>query len=275
MSKHQPFAVLTVLSGLFAAAGTGPAVPSVLAQGPDNPYATQQDVESGQRLFARHCSRCHGLNAGGGERGPDISTGEFQHASSDAGLFNVISNGIADTEMRGIYRTRSDQSVWQIVAWLRSLGAGARVAVAGDPAAGGAVYSGKGDCSRCHMIAGAGGRHGPDLTTIGNRRSPEQLRSDLVDPDARVQPQWWRVRATVRDGPVVEGLRMNEGTYSIRILDGADNLWSLAKRDLVASERIEASSMPSYADALTDSEILDLVAFLYNLTGSANGGGAR
>ena len=47
------------------------------------------------------------------------------------------------------------------------------------------------------------------------------------------------MRVTHLDGTRVEGLRMNEGSYSVRILDGDDKLWSFLKRDLRGSERIE------------------------------------
>ena len=71
---------------------------------------------------------------------------------------------------------------------------------------------------------------------------------------------------THRNGTRVEGLRMNEGTYSVRILDMDDELWSFLKKDLLVSERIETSSMPAYGDTLTDGELEDLVAYLYGLT---------
>jgi putative heme-binding domain-containing protein len=116
------------------------------------------------------------------------------------------------------------------------------------------------------MIDGKGGLHGPDLTDIGDRRSPDELLSDLVDPNERVRPRWWRMRVVHRDGTAVAGLRMNEGTYSVRILDEDANLWSFMKRDLRERERIETSSMPSYAGTLSDGELEDLVAYLYGLT---------
>ena len=238
------------------------------AQEQANPYTAGLDVRTGQQLFTRHCSLCHSVGATGGDNGPDLTTGVFRHASTDAGLFNVISEGVPDTPMRGINRNRTDQTVWQLVAYLRSLSGGERVAVAGDPSAGERLYRGRGNCSSCHRIDAEGGRHGPDLSTIGDRRSPEELLSDLVDPDERVQPRWWTMRVTHLDGTRVEGLRMNEGTYSVRILDGDDNLWSFMKRDLRESERIETSSMPSYAGTLTDGELEDLVAYVYGLSTS-------
>ncbi|HIC54070.1 MAG TPA: c-type cytochrome, partial [Gemmatimonadetes bacterium] len=107
--------------------------------------------------------------------------------------------------MTAFRRARSDQDVWQLVAYLRSLSGGPRVEVPGDPAKGERLYRNKGGCTSCHMIDGAGGLSGPDLSTIGARRSPEDLLSDLVEPDERVMPRWWRMRVVHRDGTPVAG----------------------------------------------------------------------
>lgn len=257
-----------VLLATVSPNGTGAALS---AQATANPYQAGVDVRAGSALFDRHCSRCHGITGTGGEDGPDLTSGQFRHANSDAGLFGVISEGIPDTQMMGLRRGRTDQAVWQLVAFLRSLSGGVRVEVPGDPARGLTLYAGKGDCSRCHMIDGEGGLQGPDLSTIGSRRNPVDLASDLTTPDERVQPAWWRMRVTHQDGTTVEGRRMNEGTYSVRILDADDRLWSFMKRDLVESERFEESSMPSYADTFTDAELDDVVAYLYDLVRSDPG----
>ena len=260
LHKNLPLGVMGVLiAGLTGGLATGLAAQA-------NPFTDVPDVRAGQQLFNRQCSVCHGEGAAGGEVGPDLTTGDFRRASTDAGLFNVISEGIPNTAMMGVNPTRTDQSVWQMVAYLRSVSGGERVAVAGNASAGERLFRGRGDCSGCHVIDGEGGRQGPELSTIGDRRSPDELLSDLVDPDERVQPRWWTMRVTHLDGTRVEGLRMNEGTYSVRILDAEDNLWSFLKRDLRESERIQTSSMPAYAGTLTEGELEDLVAYLYGLT---------
>ena len=260
LHKNLPLGVMGVLiAGLTGGLATGLAAQA-------NPFTDVPDVRAGQQLFNRQCSVCHGEGAAGGEVGPDLTTGDFRRASTDAGLFNVISEGIPNTAMMGVNPTRTDQSVWQMVAYLRSVSGGERVAVAGNASAGERLFRGRGDCSGCHLIDGEGGRQGPELSTIGDRRSPDELLSDLVDPDESVQPRWWTMRVTHLDGTRVEGLRMNEGTYSVRILDAEDNLWSFLKRDLRESERIQTSSMPAYAGTLTEGELEDLVAYLYGLT---------
>ena len=58
---------------------------------------------------------------------------------------------------------------------------------------------------------------------------------------------------------------MNEDTYSYRLLDADENLWSVTKRGLRERERIETSTMPSYDGDLSASELDDLIAYLFSL----------
>ncbi len=250
--------------GIVVVGLVGGVAAGLSAQAPaTNLFTSTDDVQTGQRIFNSQCAICHGVGAIGGDVGPDLTTGEFENASTDTGLFNVISGGVPGTAMIGINSNRTDQTVWQIVAYLRSF-TGDRVEVDGDATLGGQLF--RGNCTGCHVIDGEGGRQGPDLSTIGSRRDPDQLLSDLVEADERVQPRWWTMRVTHLDGTRIEGLRMNEGTYSVRILDTEDNLWSLQKRDLRVSERIETSTMPSYGTRFSEGQLENLVAYLYGLT---------
>jgi putative heme-binding domain-containing protein len=261
-----PSRVPAVLLALAFALGgwTAP----VAAQDTDNVYTSRLDVRGGRRLFRAQCSTCHGLNGTGGEEGagPDLTTGRFRHASTDAGLYRVIRDGVEGTAMIGVGADATDQSVWQLVTYLRTLGAVADVAdLAGSPEAGVRLFAGKGDCARCHIVNGQGGRLGPDLSDVGRRRDPDELAADLRDPGAEVDPRWWTMRVTRRDGSVIEGLRMDEDTFSYRIMDAEENLRSFSKYGGASYERITTSTMPGYAQALTTSEVDDLVAYLFSL----------
>lgn len=251
-----------LVAGLLVAAWAT----SLTAQEAATPFANSGDTAAGENLFRVHCGRCHGRDARGG-RAPDLTTGRIL-ARGDAGLFDVIADGIPGTEMPPLHRTRSDRSVWQLVAYLQALNQTPEdVSLPGDRSAGEALYRGKGACDRCHMVEGAGGRLGPDLSRIGERRTPDVLRADVLQPQREVQPRWWSMRVAHVDGTRVQGLRMNEDTYSVRIMDENENLWSFAKLDLRESERIETSSMPSYEGELTAHEVDDLVAYLFSLRG--------
>jgi putative heme-binding domain-containing protein len=233
----------------------------------DNPFTAGLDVRTGGRLFLRQCSRCHGQDAKGSDEtgAPDLTTGRFANASTPTGVFNVIRNGVDGTAMLPISPTSSDQSVWQLVAYIDSLNAALDVDLPGNPSAGRQVYEGKGACARCHMENGNGARLGPDLSRVGERRDPDELASDLVDPDEDVNPRWWTLHVTRADGSVIEGFRMGEDTFSLRLMDQDENLWSFSKNEIRSYERIETSTMPSYDETLTSAEMDDLVAYLFSL----------
>ena len=230
----------------------------------ENPFTTPLDVRMGGQLFRRQCGRCHGRDAKGGELGPDLTSG-FQNASTDAGLFTIVREGLPNTQMMGISRTATDQSVWMVVSYLNGLNDTTDVELPGSVEAGMQIFNGNGNCSSCHMVNGKGGRRGPDLTRVGNRREPDQLVSDLMTPDEDVRPRYWTVRVTREDGSMVEGLRMNEDTFTLRLMDEEENLWSFSKGGVRSYERIETSIMPSVEGALTASEVDDMVAYLFSL----------
>lgn len=246
-------------------AGTG-AVATARAQESDNPYTSRIDVRMGRGLFEAQCASCHGLNATGGPEvvGPDLTTGEFRRASTDTGLFAVIRDGVNGTSMVGLGADAPDQSVWQLVTYLRSLDPMVAVAaVDGSATAGQQLFTEVGECVRCHMVGGQGRRLGPDLSDVGSRRTADELRADLTDPDAEVDPRWWTVTVTREDGTVVDGLRMSEDTFSLRLMDADENLHAFSKLEVASYDRRMTSTMP--ATTLTDTEIDDLIAYLVSL----------
>ncbi|MBV6430438.1 MAG: Cbb3-type cytochrome c oxidase subunit CcoP [Bryobacteraceae bacterium] len=233
-----------------------------------NPRTAPEDVAAGGRIYRSHCAECHGLKGEGG-RGPDLTGAEYRHGGSDAALFKTIGNGVPGTQMPGVYY--EDHQIWQIVAFVRSLASGGgRLKIAGDPSAGEKIFHGKGGCAGCHMVRGRGGRFGPDLSAIGSSRSPSNLRASILNPSDDLPMRWWIVEATAKSGASYRGLRLNEDTYTIQLLDFRKDLVSLRKTDL-ARLHVESktSFMPAYEGKLAPGEISDLVAYLYGLRGKA------
>ena len=254
--------LLTVaLGGLFLATGGS------FAEDAGNLYNTNFDINAGLRYFERQCSRCHGFDAKGNDEtgAPDL-TGRLTRASTEVGIFNIIRTGIPGTAMLPVASDLPDAQVWQLVAYIGSLSTNpANINLSGSLTNGASLFTNKGDCNSCHMIDGQGGRQGPDLSRVGERRSPEELLSDMLNPHADVAPRWWTIRVTDKSGLVREGLRMNEDSFSVRIIDDDANLWSYPKNQIASFERVEESTMPSYTQALSDSEVDDLVAYLFSL----------
>lgn len=240
----------------------------VEAQESDNPFTGRVDARMGQRHYESQCSNCHGLTATGNPEvgGPDLTTGQFRTASSDAGLFRVIREGIRGTAMIGINPDASDQAVWQVVTYLNSLSpADSLDDLPGSPAAGRQLFESKGDCARCHIVHGDGGRLGPDLSQVADRRRSAELRSDLTDPNTEVAPRWWTILVTRQDSSVVRGLRMHEDSFSLRLMDDQEQLRSFSKSEIDSFERDKSSTMPSYEQSLTSQELDDLVSYLLTL----------
>ena len=237
------------------------------AEDAGNLYNTPFDINAGERYFERQCSRCHGFDAKGDDEtgAPDL-TGRLTRASTNVGVYNIIKEGIPGTAMLAVGANLPDAQVWQLVAYIGSLSTDpANIDLPGSATAGNALFTGKGACDSCHMVNGQGGRQGPDLSRVGERRDPEELLSDLLSPHQDVAPRWWTMRVTDSDGTTREGLRMNEDSFSLRIMDAEANLWSFPKRQIQSYERVEESTMPSYSQTLNDSEIDDLVAYLFSL----------
>jgi putative heme-binding domain-containing protein len=243
---------LLLLSSVALAAGTEPKVKL------PNSHA---DLLRGEKLFQVHCALCHGPK-GEGSRGPMLAKAKLSRVTDDAALLKILEEGIRGTEMPGA-DALSDHERRQVAAYVRSLGKVALKPVPGDAAHGAEIFRGKGSCLGCHSIRGEGGVAGPDLSAIGDSRSPAYLRESIVNPGAAVPEGYLLVTVVPNSGEPVTGVRMNEDSFSIQIRDSNGRAWSFWKKDLARVEKQRGKSpMPSYQGQLGDGELTDLVAYL-------------
>jgi cytochrome c oxidase cbb3-type subunit 3 len=159
--------------------------------------------------------------------------------------------------------------VWQVAAYVRTLGRVEGSKSPGNPRRGQQIYAGKGDCGRCHTIAGRGGAIGPDLADIGARQDAAYLRTSLLDPDASVPLEFLQVHVVTKDGRRMTAVRLNEDTFSIQVRDLSNQVHSFWKSELTeVVKEPKRSLMPSYKSVLTAEELDDLVSYLESLQGS-------
>jgi cytochrome c oxidase cbb3-type subunit 3 len=227
--------------------------------------SSRADMIHGEKLFQVHCARCHGPK-GEGSRGPTLIRARLIHAPDDAALVAVIDDGIRGTEMPGA-EAMSHHEILQTAAFVRSLGKVPQQPVPGDPARGAEIYRTKGNCGACHSISGEGGVAGPDLTQIGEARSPAYLRESIVDPQAAVPEGYVRLTVVLpMNGYSVTGVRVNEDSFSIQVRDDSGRSYSWWKSDIARIDKPkDKSPMPSYRGQLSDPELTDLVAYLASL----------
>jgi putative heme-binding domain-containing protein len=261
MSTIMRSGALIMLIALFRSPSTTVTVPppsSVQAS------AIGADMTAGKHLFERHCAVCHGIEGNGG-RGPGLNRVQLAHAPDDVALKSVISEGISPDMPAGWFLT--DEDVANLAAYVRSLSKIPSEPLPGDAVRGARVYS-KGGCSNCHIVAGAGFGYGPELSNIGIRRSAPYIRKTIVKPGTTMPEGFLLVEAITPTGDKIEGIRVNEDTFSIQIKDATGQFHSLRKEDLKElKKRSGETPMPSYERVFNTSELDDLVAYLASLRG--------
>jgi putative heme-binding domain-containing protein len=209
---------------------------------------------------------------GTGGTGASLNRARLRRAADQQALVALIKDGIPGTEMPETWQM-DDREIRQVAGYVRSLGRAEVTPLPGDAAKGKTLYT-KSDCSRCHSVKGQGGTLGPDLTEVGARRGAAHLRRVVLDPgsskllDSYGYLAFLSILVATHDGRVVEGVRVNEDSFTIQIRDAQNQLHSFDKRELAQTKREpEASVMPSYAKAFSGGEIDDLVAYLSSLRG--------
>jgi putative heme-binding domain-containing protein len=263
-NKTRIQATMTLLwfSSAFVLTAQTPPEPS-----PQPSNLTSQDLARGKQLFEAQCAPCHGIHGTGG-RGANLALPTLKHAADDAALFSVIRYGIENTGMPETWQM-TDREIWLVVAHVRALGRVAAETLPGDPLKGKLLFETQG-CSTCHIVNGTGGGLGPDLDEVGARRSASHLRQCLLSPASALPAGFMMIRAIRQDGSAVEGIRVNEDSFTIQLLDLSGHFHSLRKRQL---QRLDYQSgttpMPSYRNKLSSLEIDDLIAYLAGLRGKS------
>lgn len=107
---------------LFAGAGDGMWLTKVPdnQRGRENPFAGQPDsIAAGAKLFRQNCANCHGSEALGTQKYPNLHS-EQVRAATDGELEWLLKNGSMKNGMPSWSRL-PEQQRWQIVSYLKSL----------------------------------------------------------------------------------------------------------------------------------------------------------
>jgi cytochrome c oxidase cbb3-type subunit 3 len=258
-----------LVSVLTALCAVNAAIAGAQAMKPDQKSSSA--APNGKQIFASNCAACHGLDGKGSERAPNIADGADVRAMSRGQVFRIIQNGIPSTGMPG-FHTLSSAQIDALVTHLRSLG-GAKTAtqqLPGDREAGKILFTGKAECSHCHMVAGAGGFIASDLSEYGRIQSAEEIRSAIAGTiDSRIGPVR-TATVTLHSGDKYVGRVRNEDNFSVQLqtLDGTFHL--LSRNDVASLEYDPKPMMPSdYKSTLTAKEIDDLVSYLMSVAGES------
>jgi cytochrome c oxidase cbb3-type subunit 3 len=231
-----------------------------------NPHLGNADaIKSGLVLYRVRCGDCHGLDARG-YRGPDLTAA--LGGMPDERLFQTIRKGVPGSEMQP--STAIDDDVLMIIAYLRNMNAAAPPeAASGNAENGQKLFAAQ--CATCHRVGDTGGRLGPDLSRVGAARSRDALVREIRTPSEWMAPGYESVTIVTRDGQKIRGVKKNEDTFSIQIMDARERIQGHMKSDLQQLIFEKASLMPEYGqERLSDSDLNDLIGYLRTLRGATS-----
>ena len=158
----------------------------------------------------------------------------------------------------------------------------AREALAqGDAARGEQIYRRAAlACTSCHAIGGAGGKIGPDLTSIGASAPPDYLVESVLYPNAKIKEGYHSVLIATTDGKELSGMITKESETEVVLRDAANQDVSIATKNIARRSSIGSLMPAGLIDSLVPEERLDLINFMAQLGkpgayDAAKGGVAR
>lgn len=244
---------------------------ATLAQAPPPKYDSAS-VERGRQTFASTCGFCHGTNAKGGEKGPDLLRSVLVlHDEGGKDIGKVVLNGRPDKGM-----PRFALSATQIADIANFLHNSIVVAedrdnykilnvVVGDPRAGAAYF--EQHCASCHSPGG-------DLKGIAGKYDPATLQGKFISPDSKWMEgtpphsvSAFSVTVTLPSGQSFTGTPINFDDFNVSFRDQNGEYHSFDRNS--GGLKVELHNrLQAHMDLVrryTDDDIHNLTAYLVTI----------
>lgn len=261
--------VLAVIEGTVARGQT----PTNETKGPPPQY-DPTSVERGKGIFVSACGFCHGSNATGGEKGPDLLRSVLVLDDENGKTIGpVILRGRPDKGMPRFPFTA--QQIADIANFLHSSIKNAidrdnykiLNIVTGDPKAGEAYFNGAGHCASCHSVTG-------DLKGIGAKYEPVTLQGKFLQPNYSWtegtpphEVSAMSVTVTLPSGESFTGTPVNLDDFNVALREPDGSYHSFKREKDVP--RVELHNrLGAHLEMLshyTDADIHNLTAYLVTL----------
>jgi putative heme-binding domain-containing protein len=206
-------------------------------------------------------------NGAGAVLAASLPSHGFPLTAGEAGLRAVRQSGesqpelvMALTRSAGLHGKETTLTAAEVKAM------GQRALKDGDPARGELIFRRPQEsCTSCHSIGGAGGKVGPDLTSIGASSPIDYLVESVLYPNKEIKEGFQSVSIATTEGEMLTGIPVHENASELTIRNAAGQIISIPKKE-ITSRKIGGSLMPSgLVDHLSQQEQLDLYKFLSEL----------
>jgi cytochrome c oxidase cbb3-type subunit III len=229
----------------------------------------KQNSEAGSELFESTCAGCHGLDGRGGEKGPNIATRAETSRRSDGEILAILQNGIPGAGMPAFARL-GDTKLQDLLQHLRSLqGLTEKNEVAGNAEEGKRLFFKEGGCASCHMINGAGGFLGSDLSNYGAITPVGDIQEQITNHEQSLRTK--ALVVSTRDGRRLSGFARNEDNFSLQ-LQTLDGKFHFLNKSVVASVDHSSAAAVDAENKLSKSDLDAIISYLVRVAQNSQDG---
>jgi putative heme-binding domain-containing protein len=116
-------------------------------------------------------------------------------------------------------------------------------------------------CAKCHVLFGDGATIGPDLTGSG-RKKIDYVLSNLIDPNAVIDPKYRLTKLVTNDGRLYSGFVIQHDDRSV-VLRTQETRIKLSMKDIEEMRTSKTSMMPEgMLRIYSDEQVRDLLLYL-------------
>jgi cytochrome c oxidase cbb3-type subunit 3 len=231
----------------------------------------------GEKDFVATCAFCHGSDARGSQRAPDLVQSELVNQDEKGELIQqLLAKGRPDKGMPAFPQLVDHAS--DIAAFLHSRISNAanrftykiQPGSSGDAKAGEQYFNGAGGCTACHSPTG-------DLVHVAGKYKPDELEGAIAFPGPTVlyyvglkmrpisKPEV-TVTVTLPGGKTVSGPLVYANEYDVALRDGDGNFRSFARTpDLKVEIHDPLDGHRKALVKMTDADLHNLLAYLLEL----------
>jgi putative heme-binding domain-containing protein len=182
-------------------------------------------------------------------------------ALSAVGSSSPLARKLADA---GIHVASSSQNTAEQLKKLEDIQG--QLPTGGIPTGRQVFFGRKAACSSCHRVENEGGKIGPDLSKVGERRNLRDLLEAVVFPSASIARGFESHAILTADGVNLTGLLVRETPESLFLRTNDQREIRLKRADVEAMKPSTISIMPAgLENTMSRQELADLLAYLQSL----------
>jgi len=278
---RSPIAVSFTAAGVALAMATLVAYgqqPARVLSGPgpgDKHVVDSAGADRGRTVYAAECITCHGTQARGTDRGPNVTRSTVllrDRYGSELGPFvkkgHMLQSGRPGTSLTDAQLQDLSHFLHQRLNEILAKGIGffkPEGVLTGNATAGATFYNGEGRCATCHAVTAS------NLNGVGGRYNPVDLQQRFLFP-----PRTGRgganaaaavtVTVTPASGGAVSGVLVQMDDFDVTLRDAGGTMRTFRRTPalkVTKSDPLQAHRL--LLDTISDKQMHDVVAYLATL----------